>query len=379
MTKLDNLIAELCQDGVEYKPLGEVARYSSGRVSAAEMTAENYVGVDNLLPDKQGKALSDYVPLSGMLTRYEPSDILIGNIRPYLKKIWLSDRIGGTNGDVLVIHITQDNLLSEFLYYLLSSEQFFSYATQHSKGGKMPRGSKDAVMRYSIPIPPLLVQHEIVRILDNFTELTAELTAELATELTTRKKQYEYYRNFLIYNSEVNRVPFDTVISLQRGYDLPKNKMQNGEYPVIGSNGIIGWHNDYTTDSPSITVGRSGSVGKVFIYKGRSWSHNTSLYVKNLNGANPYFIYHLLQTLNLPSYGKGGSVPTLNRNDLRNILIPIPSLEKQARIVEILDRFDTLITDITNGLPAEITARQKQYEYYRDKLLSFPAKQTSIS
>ena len=186
MSKLDRLISELCPNGVEHKPLSEVARYSATRISATEMSADNYIGVDNLLPDKGGKGLSGYVPQTGMLTRYEPYDILIGNIRPYLKKIWLSDRVGGTNGDVLVIHITVDNLSAEYLYYVLSSDRFFTYATQYSKGGKMPRGSKDANMRYPIPIPPLSIQHEIVRILDNFTELAA------------RKKQYEYYRDKLL-------------------------------------------------------------------------------------------------------------------------------------------------------------------------------------
>ena len=191
------MIAELCPDGVEQKFLGEVAQYSSARISANEMTAENYIGVDNLLSDKGGKGLSGYVPESGMLTRYEPNDILIGNIRPYLKKIWLSDCVGGTNGDVLVIHITVDNLLAEYLYYVLSSDRFFVYATQYSKGGKMPRGSKDANMRYPIPLPPLPIQQEIVRILDNFTELAAELAA--------RKKQYEFYRDKLLSFKEISQ------------------------------------------------------------------------------------------------------------------------------------------------------------------------------
>ena len=197
MTKLDRMIAELCPDGVEYKPLRDVAKYSSTRISATEIDAENYVGVDNLLPGKQGKNLSGYVPQSGMLTRYEPNDILIGNIRPYLKKIWLSDRTGGTNGDVLVIHITVKGVLADYLYYVLSSDRFFTYNMQNSKGAKMPRGSKDAIMRYSIPFPPLPIQREIVHILDNFTELTAELTA--------RRKQYEYYRDKLLSFEEVGR------------------------------------------------------------------------------------------------------------------------------------------------------------------------------
>jgi type I restriction enzyme S subunit len=116
---------------------------------------------------------------------------LIGNIRPYLRKIWLADCDGGTNGDVLAVQLNNKiEYEPQFLYYVLSSEQFFLYDIQNSQGAKMPRGNKDAVMKYMLPVPPLEVQREIVRILDSFTLLTAELTA--------RKKQYEYYRDKLL-------------------------------------------------------------------------------------------------------------------------------------------------------------------------------------
>ena len=115
-----------------------------------------------------------------------------------MKKIWLADCSGGTNGDVLTVQINDiSKLLPKFLYYVLSSDQFFMYDMQNSKGAKMPRGSKEAVMKYCVPIPPLEIQREIVRILDNFTELTAELTEKLIAELAARKKQYEYYRDAL--------------------------------------------------------------------------------------------------------------------------------------------------------------------------------------
>ena len=95
-------------------------------------------------------------------------------------------------------------------------------------------------------------------------------------------------------NTEWKKCLLGDLITLQRGYDLPKTKMQNGIYPVIGSNGIIGYHNEYTTEAPSITIGRSGNVGKPFLYNGKSWAHNTSLYIREYKGVNPIFIYYFL-------------------------------------------------------------------------------------
>ena len=191
MSKLDELIQQYCPDGVTTVPLGEVAHYAKTRTDASEMNENNYVGVENLLQEKQGKTIASSVPASGAVIAFECGDVLIGNIRPYLKKIWLADCNGGTNGDVLAVQINDRSfLMPEFLYYVLSSDQFFLYDMQNSKGAKMPRGSKEAVMKYNIPVPPRPVQSEIVRILDNFTELTAELTA--------RKKQYEFYRDKLL-------------------------------------------------------------------------------------------------------------------------------------------------------------------------------------
>ena len=195
MSSLDELIAEYCPDGVPYFTLEEIAYYEKERIPATGIDKHTYVGVENLLQNKQGKTVSASVPTDGAVIKFVMGDILIGNIRPYLRKIWLADCDGGTNGDVLAIHINNPNdLAPQFLYYVLSSESFFLYDIQNSKGAKMPRGSKDAIMQYKIPVPPLPVQHELVRILDNFTELTAELTAEL----TVRKKQYEYYRDKLL-------------------------------------------------------------------------------------------------------------------------------------------------------------------------------------
>ena len=182
-------------EGVEWKKLGEVCEYSKKRIVASELNNGNYIGVENLLQNKMGKTQSECCPIVGSWTKFEVGDVLIGNIRPYLRKIWLADIIGGTNGDVLVIHIKDRAVLcSSYLYFILSSEDFFTYDTNHSKGSKMPRGDKKAVLDYLFPIPPLATQHSIVSILDKFTALIENIEKELAL----RQKQYEYYREELL-------------------------------------------------------------------------------------------------------------------------------------------------------------------------------------
>ena len=134
------------------------------------------------------------------------------------------------------------------------------------------------------------------------------------------------------------------LITFQRGHDLPKTKMQGGKYPVVGSNGIIGYHNEYTTEAPSITIGRSGNVGKPFLFKGRSWSHNTSLYIKEYNAVDPIFIYYFLQTLDLGNYAGGSAVPTLNRNHIHTLNVYVPTdIDEQRRMGAVLSVIDDKI------------------------------------
>lgn len=178
---------------VVWKTLGEVAEYSKNRICSDKLNEHNYVGVDNLLQNREGKKLSGYVPSEGKMTEYIVNDILIGNIRPYLKKIWQADCTGGTNGDVLVIRVTDEKVNPKYLYQVLADDKFFAFNMKHAKGAKMPRGSKTAIMQYKIPIPPLSEQEKIVAILDKFDTLTHSVSEGLPHEIALRRKQYEYY------------------------------------------------------------------------------------------------------------------------------------------------------------------------------------------
>ena len=189
---------ELAKVGFEWKRLGEVAKYSNDRILFSELDENNHIGVDNLLQNRMGKIPSNHVPEKGTLIKYVENDILIGNIRPYLKKIWQADQVGGTNGDVLVIHPTDKQILPRFLYQVLADDKFFAYNMQHAKGAKMPRGNKQSILKYPIPTPPLSVQSHIVQILDTFDTLTQSISEGLPKEIQLRQKQYEYYRELLL-------------------------------------------------------------------------------------------------------------------------------------------------------------------------------------
>ncbi|MEE3704886.1 restriction endonuclease subunit S [Campylobacter sp. CX2-8023-23] len=178
--------------------LKDIAEYSKDRIKANELNEDNYIGVDNLLQNKQGKVKSSYIPKEGNFTKYQEKDILIGNIRPYLKKIWFADNVGGTNGDVLAIRITDNNVIPEYLYFILSSDKFFNYDNSNSKGAKMPRGNKEAVMNYKFYLPSKDEQLKIVNKLNKFEIICNDISQGLPAEIEARQKQYEYYRDKLL-------------------------------------------------------------------------------------------------------------------------------------------------------------------------------------
>lgn len=153
----------------------------------------------------------------------------------------------------------------------------------------------------------------------------------------------------MVNNPQWHHCLLGDLLTFHRGFDLPKSKMIPGPYPVVGSNGIIGFHNTYSTEGPSITIGRSGNVGNPFIYFGKTWSHNTTLFVEKFN-CDPIFAYYLLKTLPLSKYAGGSAVPTLNRNHIKDIKVFIPkSLDEQRAIGINLKKFDDKI-EINNKI-----------------------------
>lgn len=167
--------------------LGTVAHYSQERVATSQIAKGNYVNVELLLPNKMGRAERSLVPHESNCVRFKSGDVLIGNIRPYLKKIWLADVNGGTNGDVLVVTPNDDGKLnSKYLFYALSQDDFFTYASCKVKAGKMPRGDKASMLRYAISMPDVSTQQKIAAQLDAFAAVVAALDEEIAA----RREQF---------------------------------------------------------------------------------------------------------------------------------------------------------------------------------------------
>jgi len=394
MSKLDELIRELCPDGVQVFRLEEIAHYAKTRIDCKTINEDNYVGVENLLQNKAGKTKATSVPTTGMVIAYQKNDILIGNIRPYLRKVWLADCEGGTNGDVLTVQIEDtEKVLPQFLYYVLSSEKFFLYDIQNSKGAKMPRGSKDAVMKFEVPLPPPEVQREIVRILDNFTNLTAELTAEL----TARKTQYNYYRDYLLsYKDNVKKYTIaelaDTNIGLATSVtqhkrnsgvvlihnsDIQPNKVvlksieyvseefaEKNKKKVLRKGDIITVHTGDVGTSAVIDDAFDGAIGFTTI----------TTRIRDRKEITPEYLCHYLNSHQCKRDIESVTISdrnNLNQKSYEKLTVPVPPLDVQKRIVNVLDNFEKICSDLNIGLPAEIEARQKQYEYYRDKLLTF--------
>ncbi|MDY0307385.1 MAG: restriction endonuclease subunit S [Desulfovibrionaceae bacterium] len=377
MNRIDDLIAKLCPKGVEFKELGECAEYSNTRIDASKLDETNFVGVDNLLQNAAGKADAKYPPNTARLTAYEVGDILLGNIRPYLKKIWLADDGGGCSGDVLAIRITEayrPKLMPEFLYRLMASDVFFAYNMQHAKGAKMPRGSKEAILKYRIPVPPLDVQREIVKVLDAFTQLEAELEAELEA----RRRQYQYYRDALLSfagKDDIRWATLGEVAKSYRGTAITEAKTTDGIIPVVANSPLpVYFHGESNRSGETIVVARSGAyAGLITFWDQPIFLTDAFSIHPDVELLNTKFVYYFLQNKQsiIHSIKKGSGVPHVRVKDFESFRIPIPPLSEQARIVAILDTFDALVNDLTSGLPAEIAARRTQYAHYRDRLLTF--------
>ncbi len=269
------------------------------------------------------------------------------------------------------------------------------------------------ISRYSqleVPIPPLEIQQEIVKILDAFTELNTELN----TELKARKKQYEYYQNMLLDFNDINQNHKDAKERLvqktypkrlktllqtlaPKGVEFRKlgevcestnkktlkisevSKVKNkGMYPVINSGrDLYGYYHDFNNDGENITIASRGEYAGFINYFNEKFFAGGLCYpykVKDTNELLTKFLYFYLKTNEIQIMENlvfRGSIPALNKADIETLTIPIPPLEIQQEIVKILDQFSILTTDLLAGIPAEIKARKKQYEYYREKLLTF--------
>ena len=271
---------------------------------------------------------------------------------------------------------------NKFLYYFLLSKLDVISSFYRGSGIKHP--SMYHVLEILIPIPPLSVQTEIVRILDALTALTSELTSEL----TLRRKQYEYYREKLLSEEELGKVGFEwrTLDQISENLDSKRKPITSGlrtsgKIPYYGASGIVDYVEDYIFDGDFLLISEDGAnllarnTPIAFSATGKIWVNNHAHILKFSSYEERRFIEFYLNKIDLTPYISGAAQPKLNKKNLNSIKIPIPSIPKQQRIVSILDKFETLTNSITEGLPLAIEQSQKRYEYYRELLLNFPGKE----
>ena len=282
------------------------------------------------------------------------------------------------------IRITTNAVDTKFLYYFMSSS-FKQYILTKSVGATAISIRKPMLEGFKVPIPcpdnpekSLTIQSEIVRILDKFTALTAELTAEL----TARKKQYNYYRDQLL-SFDGGEVEWKTLGELAENLDSKRKPITSGlreagNIPYYGASGIVDYVKDYIFDDDLLLISEDGAnllarnTPIAFSISGKTWVNNHAHVLKFDTYAERRYVEYYLNSIDLTTYISGAAQPKLNKKNLESIRIPNPSPEEKERIVSILDKFDALTNSITEGLPREIELRQKQYEYYRDMLFSFP-------
>lgn len=274
-------------------------------------------------------------------------------------------------------------IIGKYFAYFTQTDSFANEKRKYSKGTKVIDVSASDMAKIIIPIPcpdnpekSLAIQSEIVRILDKFTALTAELTAEL----TMRKKQYNYYRDKLL-SFEEGGVEWKTlgeIVKMRAGQHISARNIVDGKegdfvYPCFGGNGIRGYVKEKSHDGEHLLIGRQGALcGNVQRMKGQFYATEHAVVVSAMQGIDIDWAFHMLTTMNLNQYASKSAQPGLAVGKLQELKLLVPSIERQKYIAKILDKFDTLTSSITEGLPREIELRQKQYEYYRDLLFSFP-------
>ena len=387
MSKLDELIAEHCPNGVEYRKVGDIANISRGKVMSKEYLKENAgeYPVYSSQTENDGKlgAITTYM-FDGEYLTWTTDGANAGTV------FYRSGKFSVTNVCGVIDNISKD-VDTKYLYYILNRE-----APHYVNSGMgNPKLMSNVMARINLPVPPLEVQREIVHILDSFTLLTAELTAEL----TARKKQYEFYRDKLLSHDGVYPMKPLAELGKWSGGKTPsmseKSFWEQGTIPWISSKDMklstLEDTQDHITEkavkeapmtiypaNSIAVVTRSGILKHTFpvAYVPFETTINQDIKILVVNeDILPRYAFHVIQgkgkDILVKTKKQGGTVDSLDFQKVLAYKVPVPSKNIQRKLVEVLDNFEAICTDLNIGLPAEIEARQKQYEYYRDLLLTF--------
>ena len=387
---MDYLQQLLKDQKVEWKKLGEVCevqRGASPRPIAQYLTDDKENGIpwikigdtrvgDKYIMDTQERITQEGAKKSRLLQK---GDFVLSNSmsygRPYILGI-----SGCIHDGWASLSEISDTILPDFLYYYLSSNEVQRYWEGKINSGSVSNLNADIIKKLPIPLPPLSVQSRIVEILDKFTSLEAELEAEL--EL--RKKQYQHYREQLLNFSSTPPHEFNViwrklgeVAEIGTGRSNREDEVTDGAYPFYVRSKNILRSSTYQFDETAIVIPGEGGIGDIYHYVVGKYALHQRAYRIKLNSEEkivPKFVYYYMTSAfkrYIISKSVGATATSIRKPMIEGFPIPIPPLSEQARIVEILDKFDALTNSITEGLPLEIKLRKQQYEYYREQLLDF--------
>lgn len=404
MSNLEELIERLCPDGVEYKTLTELFDTRNGYTPSK--SKEEY-WTNGTVPWFRMEDIRENGNILSKAIQYVSESAIKGSLFPADSIIVATSATIGQHALIKVPSLANQR----FTYLVLKDEfkeqidimfiyyccfKLDEYCKECLNQGNFASVDMKKFLKFKFPVPPLEVQREIVRILDNFTFLTTELAAELAT----RQKQYEYYKEYLFENHifDVEWKRLDELFPfIRNGFvgtikSFFTNETDGIRYlegtnihdGVISDNEVLyvtkEFHKKHIKNqlkSDDILMVQSGHIGECAVVGKKYEGSNCHALIIMSNGGkclSKYYVYYFHTIKGFKSLTPaitGGTIKHVLAGKVGKIKVPVPSLEQQQRIVDILDRFDALCNDISDGLPAEIEARQKQYEYYRDKLLTF--------
>jgi len=397
MNKIEKLIKEFCSDGVEWKKLGEVAKITGAGVDKKKKSQEKSIKLLNYMDIYKNQYINLTIPAMIVTAsenkiqncNIEYGDIFITPSSETIEDIFRSAVATENMPDVVYsyhimrIRLNKKNFVTScYLNYVFDSEVFRMKLFKHVNGNTRKTIAKSEIEKLSIPIPSIETQEKIVKILDNFTKYITELQAELQA----RNKQYNYYRDMLLSEDYLNKISeklknqtkyeiycieLEEIIKIKNGKDW--KSLGKGNVPVYGSGGEMGIFVDkYSYNKPTVLIPRKGSIENIFYLEEPFWNVDTIFYTEiNEEKVLPKYFYYFMQNYNIAALSTNPTRPSITQSTLNKLKISLPSIEIQNKIVKILDRFQELLSDTKGLLPLEIEQRRKQYEYYREKLLTF--------
>lgn len=367
MSRLEELVKKLSCYEIEYKKIDEICNVSRGKVISKKyiQTHKGEYPVYSSQTENNGElgkiSSFDY---EGEYLTWTTDGANAGSVFYRNGKFSITNVCG-------LLELKRDDVIARYIYYFLQFE-----APKHvNKGMGNPKLMSNVMSRIIIPIPPLEVQREVINILDKFTQLTTKLTAELAREVTARKKQYEYYRDKLLtFDNNVNSKELKSIVKVSRGNRVTKSQLSDEGFPVYqNSLTPMGYYSEFNVLGGTTYIITAGAAGEIGFSNEDFWAADDCIVLTELKGVVNRYLYHFLMTKKeyIKSRVRKASIPRLSKEVIENLMVPVPSMEVQNKITNTLDNFDTVCSELNIDIPAEIEARQKQYEYYRDLLLTF--------